>query len=479
MQVIFDSAALKPALTELARIAPSKPGGLPVLQSVRIEVLDTHVLLVAQDAEVGLAYNAERRFGSTLGTTLAPAAKLLKLVAAGTGDVVITAPDYDGESPPTKEVTKKEAMIDVDKITTREEMPAMNDLPVKYVDVTKTVWVDEWSIDVACHPFKATLQVLPHWDYPDGGALDSVLRNGFDGATRRESYYEEVVDTESITSRKAFPTVESLPTFRVQKSRTVAFTHDNELGFTHAELKGILKRVKFAMSKGDIRYYLNGACFDFGYYQRGAIVATDGHRLAAEFIRLGDDQYRDPRNDTRNQYIIPRDAIDHLYRLLSTSVESKVTAKFSEHVAEFDFGDGSRLVTKCIDGRFPDYLSVIPHKTESTVTCSTTTLAKQVKAIAPFSNEKYKGIKLTIEGNLLTLSATNPDKDEVAVDMPCTRSGEVTDYEIGFNVNYLLDVLSAINTKEVDLRFNDPNSSCLITPHDVESVQYVIMPMRL
>lgn len=479
MQVIFDSAALKPALTELARIAPSKPGGLPVLQSVRVEVLDTHVLLVAQDAEVGLAYNAERRFGSTLGTTLAPAAKLLKLVAAGTGDVVITAPDYDGESPPTKEAVEKEAMIDVDKITTREEMPTMNDLPVKYVNVTKTVQVDEWSIDVACHPFKATLQVLPHWDYPDGGVLDSVLRNGFDGASRRESYYEEVVDTESITSRKAFPTVESLPTFRVQKSRTVAFTHADMLTFKHAELKGILKRVKFAMAKGDIRYYLNGACFDFGYHQRGAIVATDGHRLAAEFIGLGDDQYRDPRNDTCNQYIIPRDAIDHLYRLLSTDVESKVTAKFSDHVAEFDFGDGSRLVAKCIDGRFPDYLSVIPHETESTVTCSTAVLTKQVKAIAPFSNEKYKGIKLTIEGNLLTLSATNPDKDEVAVDMPCTRSGEVTDYEIGFNLTYLLDVLSAINTKEVDLRFNDPNSSCLITPHDMEGTQYVIMPMRL
>ena len=479
MRVIFDSAALKPALTELARIAPSKPGGLPVLQSAYIEVLDTHVLLVAQDAQVGLAYNAERRFGSTLGTTLAPAAKLLKLVTAGSGDVTITAPDYDGETPPTKEVTCKEPMIDTDAITTREEMPTMHDLPVKYVDVTRTVHANEWSIDVICPPFKAALQVLPHWDYPDGGELDSVLRNGFDGASRRESYYEEVVDTESITSRKAFPTVESLPTFRVQKSRTVPFTHADMLVFKHSELKGILKRVKFAMAKGDIRYYLNGACFDFGYHQRGAIVATDGHRLAAEFIGLGDDQYRDPRNDTRNQYIIPCDAIDHLYRLLSTSVESKVTAKFSEHVAEFDFGDGSRLVTKCIDGRFPDYLSVIPYETGSAVTCSTAVLLKQVKAIAPFSNEKNKGVRLTIEGELLTLSAKNPDGDEVTVDMPCTRGGEVTDYEIGFNVNYLLDVLSAINTKEVDLRFNDPNSSCLITPHDVGSTQYVIMPMRL
>ncbi len=474
MQVIFDSAALKPALTELAKIAPSKPGGLPVLTSVRIEVLETHVLLVAQDLETGLAYNAERRFGSTLGTTLVPAAKFLKLVAAGSGDVVITAPDYDGETPPTKEVTSKETVIDTDKITTREEMPTMEELPTKYIDVTKTVPVDEWSIDVTCPPFKAALQVLPPWDYPDGGHLGSVLYNGFEGATYQETYYEEVVDTESITSRKAFPTVASLPTFRVQKSRTVPFTHANTLVFTHAELKGILKRVKFAMAKAEIRYYLNGLCFDFTYNGNGAIVATDGHRMAREAI-----QYEWMTDDANNKYIIPHDAINHLYRLLSTSGEDKVTAKFHECVAEFDFGDGSRLVTKCIDGRFPDYVSVIPHKTESTVTCNTALLAKQVKAIAPFANEKYKGIRLTVEGELLTLSTKNPEGDEVAVDMPCVRSGVVTDYEIGFNLTYLLDVLSVISTKEVDLNFNDPNSSCLITPHDVEGTQYVIMPMRL
>lgn len=479
MQVIFDSAALKPALTELAKIAPSKPGGLPVLTSVRIEVLETHVLLVAQDLETGLAYNAERRFGSTLGTTLAPAAKLLKLVAAGSGDVIITAPDCDGETPPTKEVTSKETVIDTDKITTREEMPTMEELPTKYIDVTKTVPVDEWSIDVTCQPFKAALQVLPHWDYPDGGHLSSVLHNGFEGATYQETYYEDVVDTVNITSRKAFPTVASLPTFRVQKSRTVPFTHANTLVFTHAELKGILKRVKFAMAKAEIRYYLNGLCFDFGYHQRGAIVATDGHRLAAEFIYREDAPCFEPHEELSVGYILPENAINHLYRLLSTSVEEKVTAKFHECVAEFDFGDGSRLVTKCIDGRFPDYHSVIPHRTESTVTCSTAALAKLVKAIAPFANEKYKGITLTIEGDLLTLSTKNPEGDKVTVDMPCTRSGEVTDYEIGFNLTYLLDVLSVIVTKEVDLNFNDPNSSCLITPHDVESTQYVIMPMRL
>jgi DNA polymerase-3 subunit beta len=124
-------------------------------------------------------------------------------------------------------------------------------------------------------------------------------------------------------------------------------------------------------------------------------------------------------------------------------------------------------------------MSVIPHKTESTVTCSTAAFAKLVKAIAPFANEKYKGVTLTIEGGLLTLSTKNPEGDKVTVDMPCTRSGEVTDYEIGFNLTYLLDVLSVINAKEVDLNFNDPNSSCLITPHDMESTQYVIMPMRL
>jgi DNA polymerase-3 subunit beta len=136
-----------------------------------------------------------------------------------------------------------------------------------------------------------------------------------------------------------------------------------------------------------------------------------------------------------------------------------------------------RFTSKLIDGRFPEYARVIPTNPPRPLEADRETLRQALQRTAILSNDKYRGIRLTLGPDLLTLQAHNPEHDEAEDQVEVSYKGE--EVEIGFNVNYLLDALSAIEGDRVEIGLTDSNSSCLVRAPGVLDTRYVVMPMRL
>lgn len=229
----------------------------------------------------------------------------------------------------------------------------------------------------------------------------------------------------------------------------------------------LLERTHFAMAQQDVRYYLNGLLIETGDGVLRA-VATDGHRLALCQVAL--DGVKMPAR----QVIVPRKGILELQRLLGDA--GSVALALSGNHIRIQL-DGIRFTSKLIDGRFPEYERVIPKDPGNELTADRTTLKGALQRTAILSNEKYRGIRLMLRDGGLVLQAHNPEQEEAEEEVEVEYRGE--DMEIGFNVNYLLDALGAIDTDDVAVGFVDANSSCLLKEPGNGDCKYVVMPMRL
>jgi DNA polymerase-3 subunit beta len=136
-----------------------------------------------------------------------------------------------------------------------------------------------------------------------------------------------------------------------------------------------------------------------------------------------------------------------------------------------------RFTSKLIDGKFPEYSRVIPANANRIIDADRETLRQSLHRTAILSNEKYRGIRLSIKPNQLTLQAHNPEQEEAEDQIEVIYAGE--EIEIGFNVTYLLEALSVIETSRVNIALTDSNSSCLVTAAEADGAKYVVMPMRL
>jgi DNA polymerase-3 subunit beta len=221
------------------------------------------------------------------------------------------------------------------------------------------------------------------------------------------------------------------------------------------------------MAQQDIRYYLNGLLFEVNA-NRLNIVGTDGHRLSFTSTELS-------QNYEKQEIILPRKTITELIKLLDDSDED-VLIEISPGQVNFAFGN-IRLISKVIDGKFPDYYRVIPvgHKNTFTVDRLTVLLAMQRASI--LSNEKYRGIRMVLANNSLRLISTNSEQEEAEEELEVTYAGDALD--IGFNVTYLIDVLNNVANENIEFSFADANSSCLVTIPNDSNYKYVVMPMRI
>jgi DNA polymerase-3 subunit beta len=233
-------------------------------------------------------------------------------------------------------------------------------------------------------------------------------------------------------------------------------------------LKELIDKTAFAMALQDVRYYLNGLLLEVSSGLLRA-VATDGHRLA----------YCEKQADCDlaeiKQVIVPRKGIQELVRLLDDSDEPIHIILGSNHIRA-ELGN-IRYTSKLIDGRFPDYNRVIPDDGKNIITADRDTLRQALVRASILSNEKYRGIRLVVEKDTLELQAQNPDQEEADVEVEIDYNGD--SLEIGFNVNYMLDVLNVTDSATVKAALRDSNSSCLMTYPDHPDSKYVIMPMRL
>ena len=233
-------------------------------------------------------------------------------------------------------------------------------------------------------------------------------------------------------------------------------------------LRELIEKTSFAMAQQDVRYYLNGLMLEISTGILRA-VATDGHRLA----------YCEKKTDCEladsKQVILPRKGVIELLRLLENNEDSVKIVTASNHL-QVIFND-IRFTSKLIDGRFPDYNRVIPQDGLCVMTADRDLLRQALVRTSILSNEKYRGIRLILKDNTVELKAQNPDQEEADVETEVNYKGD--EIEIGFNVNYMLDVLNVSQSTMVQARFKDSNSSCLLSFPDQEDCKYVIMPMRL
>ena len=241
-----------------------------------------------------------------------------------------------------------------------------------------------------------------------------------------------------------------------------------EFEITQTTLRDIIDKTAFSMAQQDVRYYLNGLMLEVSSNNLRA-VATDGHRLAYCEKETSADI-----SDIK-QVILPRKGVLELVRLLSDSDETAKITLGSNHL-QVEFNE-LRLTSKLIDGRFPDYNRVMPADCGNIIKADRDQLRQALIRASILSNEKYRGIRLILEKNLIKLQAQNPDQEEADVELEVDYDGD--EIEIGFNVNYMLDVLNVCNSDMVQAALRDSNSSFLITYPDQEDCKYVIMPMRL
>jgi DNA polymerase-3 subunit beta len=232
-------------------------------------------------------------------------------------------------------------------------------------------------------------------------------------------------------------------------------------------LKALLSQVSFAMAVHDIRYYLNGILF-VAEGKQLSLVATDGHRLAFSSATLDVEV-------PRQEVILPRKTVLEMQRLLSDK-EGAIEMQFAGNQAKFCF-EGMEFVTKLVEGKFPDYNRVIPKNHKNIITLGRTTLLASLQRTAILTSEKFKGVRLNIEPGTLRVASNNAEQEEAVDELDIDYAGDAI--EIGFNVTYLIDVLTNMAQDMVKIELADSNSSALLTIPDDAAFKYVVMPMRI
>jgi DNA polymerase-3 subunit beta len=250
--------------------------------------------------------------------------------------------------------------------------------------------------------------------------------------------------------------------------RIEAENWDQEISIEPGELRQLFEKTAFAMAQQDVRYYLNGLLLEITGKTLRA-VATDGHRLAKSEIELAQAAAGE------RQAIIPRKAVHEVIRLLGDG-EGKAVLKVSNNHLRIE-SDDVVFTSKLIDGRYPDYAKVIPSELTVDLRLDSTEFRDTLNRAAILTNEKFRGVRLNINDGNLTVTAHNPEQEEASDEMPIEYSGAPV--EVGFNVNYLMDAISALPGNEVDFRLRDQNTSCVLNAPGSTDTLYLVMPMRL
>ena len=270
----------------------------------------------------------------------------------------------------------------------------------------------------------------------------------------------------TVKSGRSRFTLSTLPAREFPNVEDSMGTH--QFTIKQGQLKRLIDRTGFAMAQQDARYYLNGMLWELKDKQL-KVVATDGHRLALcslpEKIDSGDDA----------QVILPRKGVLELARLLLAEDEDIAIVIGSNHIRATT--DEFTFTSKLVDGKFPDYQRVLPRSPNKIVLGSRLELRQAFTRTAILSNEKYRGVRLKLTDNSLDIVANNPEQEEAEEAVPVDYQGD--SLEIGFNVSYLLDVLSVLSGEQIKLSLSDPNSSALLEESDEGDSLYVVMPMRL
>lgn len=350
----------------------------------------------------------------------------------------------------------------------RQTLPILSHVLLSLKEIELTVTATDLEIELVARATlaeavpKATQLTVP------GRKLLDICRALPDGAMLTLSCQKDKLCLKSDLAQGAskfnlamlpandFPTIEMESDIKCQFS------------MTQRSLKALLQKTQFAMAQQDVRHYLNGLLFEIRD-RHIRVVATDGHRLAMSGVVV--DHQLEPR-----QVIIPRKGVSELARFLGVDdepVEIHISHHYlSIHARDFQF------TSKLIDHRFPDYQRALPKGGDKVIHVNRELLKASLSRAAILSNEKFRGISLKFDKNEMQIKANNPEQEIAEERLALDYDGE--GFEIGFNVNYLLDVLNTLNTDLVVFTFSDATSSVEVRGEDQEDESlYVVMPLRL
>lgn len=237
----------------------------------------------------------------------------------------------------------------------------------------------------------------------------------------------------------------------------------------------MIEKTIYSVSNDETRYHLNGVYFE-KYNLEGKelfkMVATDGHRLSlvSRNIEL---QAEAP---VHNQgVIIPRKGLYEIRKLLE---EANDEIEMAIEGPQLIVRHGSTvLMTRLIEGKYPNYQMLIPQNLSRKVLVNRETLLTSLKRVSLLSNQKYKGVTLALSKGKLEISSNNPDLGDAKEEIEIDYKGE--DMKIGFNAKYILDVLNSFEDENVDINLNDQLSPGLMRPHNDHNYTCVVMPMRI
>lgn len=286
----------------------------------------------------------------------------------------------------------------------------------------------------------------------------------------KESMLSLIVEQDNKMVVKAGKSRFTLQTLSADDYPRLEETHwKHEFSLSQKDLNQLLTRTSFSMAQQDVRYFLNGLLLEI-HDDHIVSVATDGHRLAKTQVMvqsLGVEMV---------QSIVPRKAVLEIGKFLDATSDDIVDVKLnSSHIS---IASGNFLfISKLIDGRFPDYEKVIPANLDKHIIIGRSNLIDILSRAAILSNEKFRGVSLSVENNILEVRSHNPDQEHAKDEMEVVYDGPAI--EIGFNVNYLLEALKACESESIDLGLLDPNTSCTFHAAESSDTLYLIMPMRL
>ena len=266
----------------------------------------------------------------------------------------------------------------------------------------------------------------------------------------------------------------TLSTLPADEFPNVDAIHDaTEVTLPQARLYRLIEQTHFAMAQQDVRYFLMGLFLQLdGDILRG--VSTDGHRLALHEATL------ESAPGGEFGVILPRKGVLELRRLLEAEGDSAATVRVGSNHLQVDL-NGVRFTSKLIDGEFPSYDRVIPPAGRNQAVFDRESLREALLRASILSTEKFRGVRLLLESGTIKVMAHNPEQEQSEEEVPAEYGGDRID--IGFNVSYLLDVLTANgHSDNMRIAMKDGESSCLMTAEDTpdgEKALFVVMPIRL
>ncbi len=254
---------------------------------------------------------------------------------------------------------------------------------------------------------------------------------------------------------------DDFPTMNVGEDIAACFTVKQE------QLREMLSQVQYAMAVQDIRFYLNGLLMQAENNQL-RLVATDGHRLAFSQAKI---EAQLPFSEV----ILPRKTVLELFKLLSFPNEP-VTVEFLHNQIRFRTRD-TVIVSKVVEGKFPDYNRVIPQDNDKIFQINRTTLLAALERASILASEKFRGVNLGICPGLMSITCSNSEQEKAQEDLEIAYQGE--ELEMGFNIQYLMDVLRNLHCDDIQLAFGDAARSMLMTIPENPDFKYIVMPMRI